>query len=158
MSVRSMIVSGAVGASLAYFLDPQQGARRRNTTRDQLVATARRLGGRSEKMARYLGGEAYGLIQETIHLNPPGNPSPDDKTLKDRIESEIFKNTETSRENININVAYGTVELRGELPNQEEIDSLVQRVKSIPNVQEIHNYLHLPGTPAPNKVAAIRAS
>jgi osmotically-inducible protein OsmY len=158
MSFRSIFVSGALGASLAYFLDPQQGARRRNTTRDQLGATLRRLAGRSEKMTRYLGGEAYGVLQETVHLNPPDNPNPDDKTLKDRIESEIFKNTETSRENINVNVAYGTVELRGELPTQEEIDDLVQRVRSIPNVQEIHNFLHLPGTPAPNKVTAIRAS
>jgi osmotically-inducible protein OsmY len=74
------------------------------------------------------------------------------------VESEIFRNPQTSREHINVNVVGGIVELRGEQAAQGDIDRLVQAVKGIPNVKGVHNYLHLPGTPAPNKESAIEAS
>lgn len=85
------------------------------------------------------------------------NPNPDDLTLRDRVESQIFADTETSRENININVIDGIVEVRGELP-QGEIDALLQHIKGIPDVKGVHSYLHTPGTPAPNKVSVLEVS
>jgi len=88
----------------------------------------------------------------------PNNLDPDDATLRDRVESEVFRDPETSREHINVNVVGGVVELRGEQRTQDDIDNLVKTVRSIANVKDVHNYLHLPGTPAPNKESALQNS
>jgi hypothetical protein len=60
-----------------------------------------------------------------------------------------------SRENLNVLVAEGVVDVRGELPTQGDIDTLVSTINSIPNVHGLLNYLHLPGTPAPSKEASL---
>ncbi|HCG01826.1 MAG TPA: hypothetical protein DEV93_14950, partial [Chloroflexi bacterium] len=56
-----------------------------------------------------------------------------------------------SREHVNVEVAEGVVDIHGQLPSQAEIDDLVLRVKNVPDVKGVQTYLHLPGTPAPNK-------
>jgi osmotically-inducible protein OsmY len=142
---------------LAYFLDPDKGTRRRNVTRDRLSAVIRRFMGRSGSMAQNIGGQAYGLVQETVP-HRRDNPNPDDRTLKDRIESEVFRNRKYSRESLNVDVADGVVELRGELPSESDIDDLIGQVKSVPDVREVVSYLHLPNTPAPNKESALRVT
>lgn len=144
----------ALGAALMYFLDPDRGTRRRHIFMDKLGKWLRNSAGETGKMIDYTGGKLQGVL----NTNPPDNPNPDDKTLKERIQSEIFKNPETSRQNMNVNVADGVVELRGELPTPQAIDDLIARVKAIPNVKEIHDYLHLPNTPAPNKQSVIQVS
>lgn len=144
--MKTLFAGGLVGALLAYFLDPSHGSQRRSSTM-QKVSTA-----------------STGPLSKATNMVPgmksrqPDNPNPDDQTLRDRVESEIFKDTETSRENININVVNGIVTVRGELPNQGEIDNLVKRIQSIPNVKGVQNLLHLPGTPAPNKADSLRVS
>lgn len=145
------------GAGLAFYLDPSRGAYRRNVTRDRLLSTFRHLAGRSEKMARFAGGQAFGLVQETVHLRPKDNPNPDDNTLRDRVESELFRDPKIPKGHINLSVVEGVVELRGELQSQDEIDGLIQQVKKIDGVRSVTSYLHLPGTPAPNKESAINA-
>jgi osmotically-inducible protein OsmY len=151
-----MVAPAALGAGLMFFLDPARGERRRNMTMDRLGALFRRLGSQTEKKVKFVGGHAYGIVQETVP-HRRDNPDPDDLTLRDRVETEIFRDRETSRERINVDVVeHGIVELRGELPHQEDIDDLIDRVKSIPDVREVHSYLHLPGTPAPNKQSVLR--
>jgi osmotically-inducible protein OsmY len=111
----------------------------------------------AQQQASYYSGQATGVMRETVP-HTPDNPNPDDNTLKDRVESEIARGPEISRANLNINVADGIVELRGEFKTQQEIDQIVERVRQIPNVKGIHNYLHLPGTPAPNKASVLEVS
>lgn len=153
----SFLLTMTAGAALAYFMDLNQGTRRRHIAQDKLGKWLRLLGSRSGKVVELVGNKAYGTVMETVP-HQRDNPNPDDKTLKDRVESEIFRDTRTSRENININVVNGIVEIRGEQPTQQDIDDLVNRVRSIPDVRGVHNYLHLPNTPAPNKESAIEAS
>lgn len=144
--MKTLFAGGLVGALLAYFLDPTHGNQRRNNVMQKVGSSG---GSPISKVT--------GMVQGTMP-HQPDNPNPDDGTLKDRIESEIFSDTETSRENININVVNGIVTVRGELPNQGEIDDLVKRIQSVPNVKGVQNFLHLPGTPAPNKAEALRVS
>jgi osmotically-inducible protein OsmY len=156
--MRKFLFALFTGAALAYYLDSDRGAYRRNVSRDKLLSTFRRFGNRSEKLARFAGGQAYGVVQETVHLRPKDNPNPDDNTLRDRVESELFRDPGVPKGEININVVAGIVELRGELQSQGQIDTVVQRVQSIDGVRGVHNYLHLPGTPAPNKASVINVS
>jgi len=49
----------------------------------------------------------------------------------------------------------GIVELRGQVENGDQLDAVESKVRSIEGVHTIHNYLHLPGTPAPNKASIL---
>ena len=145
------------GAALAYFFDPDHGTRRRHITKDRATSLFRRVARRSAKKAEYIGGQVQGLTRTTASYQPD-NPNPDDKTLKDRVESEVLREHKFKVAPINFNVEDGVVVVRGELDSQADIDELVSRVRSIRNVKGVESYLHLPGTPAPNKEEALRVS
>jgi len=53
----------------------------------------------------------------------------DDATLKDKVESELFRDEHEVKGAININAQEGVVQLRGQLPSQDLIDALVNRTR-----------------------------
>jgi osmotically-inducible protein OsmY len=73
----------------------------------------------------------------------------DDATLKDKVESELFREEHEVKGAINVNAQEGIVQLRGQLPSQDLIDALVERTQKIQGVREVENLLHTPGTEAP---------
>jgi osmotically-inducible protein OsmY len=73
----------------------------------------------------------------------------DDATLKDKVESELFRDEHEVKGSININAQEGVVQLRGEVPSQGLIDALVERTEKIQGVREVESLLHTPGTEAP---------
>ena len=73
----------------------------------------------------------------------------DDATLKDKVESELFRDEHEVKGAININAQEGIVQLRGEVPSQDLIDTLVDRTSKIRGVRDVENLLHTPGTEAP---------
>jgi hypothetical protein len=73
----------------------------------------------------------------------------DDATLKDKVESELFRAEHEVKGAININAQQGVVQLRGEVPSQGLIDALVERTQRIQGVREVESLLHTPGTEAP---------
>ncbi len=73
----------------------------------------------------------------------------DDATLKDKVESELFRDEHEVKGSININAQQGVVQLRGEVPSQDLIDALVDRTEKIHGVREVESLLHTPGTEAP---------
>jgi hypothetical protein len=155
----SLILAWLTGAALAYFFDPQMGTRRRHIARDRLGAMLRRGARQVRKWVRYLRGRAYGVVEEAVHLQPPDNPNPDEVTLTNRVESELFRDPHIPKGSINVNTLPGAVvELRGQLPTSEKINEVVERVRRVEGVREVHSYLHLPNTPAPNKEEALRVS
>lgn len=157
MSVRSFLTAAAVGAALMYYLDPDRGRRRRNIHRDKLGSWARRSGRVTTQQASFLGGQIQGAVQQSVPRRPD-NPEPDDTTLKDRVESEVLRDKKIKQADIVFDVAKGVVEVRGQLDTQEDIDSVMQKVQKVPGVRAVHNYLHLPGTPAPNKASVLQVS
>ena len=73
----------------------------------------------------------------------------DDATLKDKVESELFRDEHEVKGSISVNAQEGVVQLRGELPSQDLIDALVARTRQIHGVKDVESLLHLPGTEAP---------
>lgn len=73
----------------------------------------------------------------------------DDATLKDKVESELFRDEHEAKGSISVNAQQGVVQLRGELPSQDLIDALVDRTRKIHGVRDVESLLHLPGTEAP---------
>ena len=68
----------------------------------------------------------------------------DDATLKDKVESELFRDEHEVKGAINVNAQEGVVQLRGQLPSQDLIDALVERTQKIHGVREVENLLHTP--------------
>jgi osmotically-inducible protein OsmY len=149
--MKRLLGIGAAIAALTYFYDPQNGARRRNTARDRVVAFFRQSGRKAGRAGRGVAAEAYGLKQKATHLKEEDKPQPDDVTLTRKVESEIFREADVPKGRINVNAEGGVVYLRGELDDPDLIKDLEKSARSVQGVREVENLLHAPGTPAPTK-------
>lgn len=131
----------AVGAALYYFFDRQQGARRRALARDRVLG----LLGRAP-LAPAAGVRAETEALRRMGEGDAGEPaSADDKTLKAKIESEVFREAEAQKGDVNVDVELGVVYLRGQVDDESMIGDLESRVRSVQGVTRIENYLSTPG-------------
>jgi osmotically-inducible protein OsmY len=130
---------------LAYFLDPDQGKRRRHTARDRVAGTSRSLRRRGERWARGVGARAHGAKQRLTHLAEEPKPQPNDVTLARKVETEIFRDATVPKGKINVNAERGVVFLRGEASTPEQINWLVKQASEVRGVREVENMLHVAG-------------
>lgn len=142
-------VTGACvgGAALAFFLDPQNGRRRRHVLADRAAGFFRRGGRRAQRAARHTAAETHGVAQRVAHPRATQAPPPDDVTLARKVETELFRDADVPKGTINVNVEHGRVILRGEAKTDKQVDRLAAAAARIPGVREVENLLHLPGTP-----------
>ena len=140
-----------LGALLAYFFDPDNGRRRRALARDRIPAFFRRMSERAERTGKTVAAEAEGVKQKATHLKEEEKPQPDDVTLARKVETEIFREADVPKGQINVNAENGKIVLRGEVEQPELIKDLEKRTKKVQGVVEVENLLHTPGTPAPTK-------
>jgi osmotically-inducible protein OsmY len=157
-TLRSWIVAGTVGTSLALLFDGERGERRRARLRSGGRSVYRGVKQRLNRQSRIASDSVYGNARERLKMYQPDNPNPDDNTLRDRIESEAFRHDTAPPGEYNLNVEDGIAVLRGQLNSQEDIQLLIELVAEVPDVRGVESYLHTPGTPAPNKQSAIEAS
>jgi osmotically-inducible protein OsmY len=73
----------------------------------------------------------------------------EDAAIAHRVETELFRSDDVPKGQINVNVEYGKVVLRGEVGSREMIDDLVRRTFEIEGVTDVENLLHTPGEAAP---------
>jgi osmotically-inducible protein OsmY len=109
-------------------------------------------------MWRGATAETYGMSHRMVHLVPRSTDVADDETLRQRIESQLFRDRHLPKGDLNITCEHGMVILRGELETPMEIAQLAERVRRMPGVRGVHNLLHPRGTPAPNKQRSWAAS
>jgi osmotically-inducible protein OsmY len=149
--MRKLIGLIGLGAALTYFFDPQQGRRRRAMAQDRLAAFFRQRARRAEQLGRGVSAQAEGYVQKAKHLQEEQKPQPDDATLARKVETEIFRDADVPKGQINVNAENGKVFLRGEVGQPELIRDLEERTRKVQGVQAVENLLHLPGTEAPTK-------
>ena len=125
----------ALGAALAYFFDPQNGRARRKDAIKRIVRLGQRQRGR--------------VAAKATQLREGPRPQPDDVTLAHKVESEIFRDADVPKGQINVNAENGKVVLRGEVDSPELIDDLVGNARKVQGVQDVENLLHTPDRPAP---------
>jgi osmotically-inducible protein OsmY len=140
-----------LGALIAYFFDPENGRSRRALARDRIPALFRRRSERLERAGRSVSAEAYGAKQKAKHLKEEEKPQPDDVTLARKVETEIFRDADVPKGQINVNAEKGKIVLRGEVEEPQLIKDLEKRTKKVQGVREVENLLHTPGSPAPAK-------
>ena len=147
--MKRLLAFAAAGAAVTYFFDPENGARRRNVTRDRALAFFRQTGRKAGGAGRSVKSEAYGLKQKALHMKEEAKPEPDDVTLARKVETEIFRDADVPKGKINVNAEGGKVFLRGEVRDPSMIEDLETAARKVQGVREVENLLHAPGTPAP---------
>jgi hypothetical protein len=143
--------SSVVGAMVTYLMDPERGRRRRHLLRDRAMGRWRRFGRAMTRRWRGAAAETYGMSHRMVHLVPRTTEVADDETLRQRVESQLFRDRHIPKGHLNITCEHGMVILRGELDSPAEISHIEDRVRRVHGVRGVHNLLHPHGTPAPNK-------
>jgi osmotically-inducible protein OsmY len=140
----------AGGALVAFLFDPISGRRRRAELGQRLPAFFRRGGRQVGRVAGQVSSEAYGARQRLAHARPDEKEGAlNDPALARKVETEIFRDPDVPKGDVNVQAHDGIVELRGQVPRPELIDELVKRTRQIPEVRDVENLLHVQGTPAP---------
>src|SRR5713101_2027965 len=146
------VIAGAVaGAVAVYFLDPERGRARRAQFVDWSGARLRRSWHALNQLGTRTGSTAAAFPQRMVSLRSGPRPA-DDLTLRDRVESEVFRNPEVPKGRINLDVESGVVTVRGQVDNALQIAAIEKAVLKVPGVHGVENLLHVSGTRAPNKV------
>ncbi len=101
------------------------------------------------RAGRGVGAEAYGVGQRADARAASSRRRFDDVTLKNKVETEIFRDADAPKGQVDVNAQDGVVQLRGEVESPQLIDELVERARSVQGVRDVENLLHVPGTPAP---------
>ena len=146
--MKKLIGFGAAIAALTYFFDPQQGRTRRAQLQQRLPAFLRRGGRDAARLGGAASAEAYGLKQKATHRSEEPKDF-NDETLAAKVETELFRDADVPKGQINVNAQDGVVQLRGEVPSEDMISTLVDKARSVQGVADVENLLHTPGTPAP---------
>jgi osmotically-inducible protein OsmY len=107
----------------------------------------------AKRYAERYAGQAKGAVGS---VTPGAGRAPAEERLNDpalarKVESEIFRDQDVPKGNVSVNVEYGVVYLRGEVPDREQMDGLVARTRAVDGVHAVENLLHLPNEAAPTK-------
>jgi osmotically-inducible protein OsmY len=151
--MRKLLFGAAIGAATAWFLDPNDGARRRNLTRDKAMKYVRRGKGQAERQASYAGqtikGKATAVAPGTGRS--PAEERLNDPALQAKIESEVFRAADLPKGKVSVNVEDGVAYLRGEVEERATIERLQDATAQVDGVRAVESLLHRPGEPAPTK-------
>ena len=148
--MRKLLTFAGLAAALTYFFDPQSGTRRRATARDRALGFFRQRSRRLGRAARGVRAEADGLVQKAKQVRAEEKlTDPNDVTLARKVETEIFRDPQVPKGQIDVNAEDGVVILRGEVERPELIKDLEERTRSVQGVKDVENLLHTPGADAP---------
>jgi osmotically-inducible protein OsmY len=94
---------------------------------------------------------AEGVLERTGPLGDPRGdglaPAPDDAVLTDRVRSALGHHPLGAH--VNVNVEFGTVVLRGEVPGDDDIVDLGAAAEAVDGVARVDNRLHRHGARPP---------
>lgn len=138
MRTRGSVLAGAgMGAGLAYFLDPDRGARRRARVRDSLVHTAtmtrRALGAAGRDVAH----RTYGTAASLRHL--VRHEPVDDEVLVERVRAKLGRHVSHPHA-IDVNAVDGVVMLSGPIL-EREADAVIHAVERLDGVRDVIDQL-----------------
>jgi osmotically-inducible protein OsmY len=148
-----ILFGAAIGAAAAWFLDPNDGTRRRNVVRDKSMKYARKGQQQAASQASYAGstikGKAAAVAPGTSR--EPAGERLNDPALKAKIESEVFRDESLPKDRVSVNVEDGVAWLRGEVDDRPTISRIYQATARIEGVRGVENLLHISGEPTPTK-------
>jgi hypothetical protein len=132
-----LTTGAAVGAGMAYLLDPQLGRTRRARLADQIKARGRRMAAVGGRKARYQAGRIKGLVHEAGDLvrSEDGGPLVDDATLLQKVRSEVVGPSGIAASDLSIQVDDGVVVLRGPRATDQDLEDQLLRLEGVRGVR-----------------------
>jgi hypothetical protein len=79
-------------------------------------------------------------------VTPSPTPDYDDVTLARKVETEIFRDEDAPKGDVNVNAENGVVYLRGKVKNLDQMKELEAGARKVAGVREVNNLLTLPGS------------
>ena len=128
MRGKLLIAIAGTGAA-AYFLDPDQGKRRRHLAKDRVGGFFRQHARTTKRAARTATGYGEAFKERAKARVREERPPGDDVTLKNKIETELFREPDAPKGSVNIDVADGIVTLRGQVDRPEQVHDLEAKVE-----------------------------
>jgi osmotically-inducible protein OsmY len=144
----TLLFGAAAGAAAAHFLDPDNGARRRNQLRDQAASKAKAGKDQAVGTATHTAAKAKGAATTAAPIGDRLKDA-DDVTLARKVETEIFRDADAPKGDVSVDVQSGVVYLRGMVADEDWITRFADEAKKVDGVKGVKNLLHRPGTPAP---------
>jgi osmotically-inducible protein OsmY len=153
-----LLIGAAFGAAAAWFLDPNDGTRRRNMTRDKAMKYARKGKDQAAQQATSATETVKGKAEAVSGQSDrgPAEERLNDPALQAKVESEIFRSGDAPKDRVSVNVEGGVVYLRGELDDRSAIESLREAASKVDGVRNVESLLHTPGEPPPTSQSASR--
>ncbi len=148
------MIGAIAGAAAVYFFDPQHGRARRAVLVEWSGARLRRGWRAVNQLGTRTGSRAAAFPQRMVQLRSVRSRPTDDLTLRDRVESEVFRNPDLPKGRINFDVESGVVTIRGQVDNAYQIANVEKAVLKVLGVAGVENLLQVDGTPAPSKAQA----
>lgn len=139
------LLSAAMGAALMYFLDPQNGRRRRALLRDQVVHLERLAREASRVTARDIAGRAAGLVAHVNRWLNRSTTNNSDAALTDRVRAKLGR-VVSHPHAVHVTARDGRVTLSGPIL-AAEVPRLLATVRSVPGVRDIDNQLEVHESP-----------
>ena len=160
MSRLTTFLAGAgFGAAVTYFLDPRSGNERRGVARDKagqvassgpVQSVAHTAAQQAQTVRQTATSQAQGVAAKAKQAATGGDSAPgDDNTLKNKVETEIFRDADAPKGSVVVTVVNGIVELRGEVDAgwSQRLESDAAKVTG---VRGVRNLTHRPGETPPN--------
>src|SRR6476620_6990012 len=95
---------------------------------------------------RFLGGAAPSMGDFGAHEDDtPGTQGPDDLRLTEKVKSEIFRDTDLPKGQVNVNTEFGKVILRGQVESDDMVERLVEAARNVQGVQDVESLLQVGG-------------
>jgi hypothetical protein len=142
-NVLNVIGGVTAGVGLMYFLDPDQGRRRRALVRDQMVHAAHKTTDAMDATSRDIANRAKGAVAEL--RGRLRNEEVSDDVLRERVRTRVGAVIGYAS-SIDVTVSDGRVTLSGPVLDHE-IDRLLRRVAAVRGVKEVQSRLDVHAEP-----------
>jgi osmotically-inducible protein OsmY len=139
---RSFLGGVVIGSVAAFLLDPVRGRSRRTQVVQRAGRVLRRLRRRTEHQVSIATHQVTGLFERLRHVTVDDR-APTDEKLRDRVQSELFRERDIPKGDVNVNVEKGTVVLRGHVDSDAMKGRLGVKALSIQGVERVENLIHV---------------
>lgn len=130
------IGGAAAGAAAVFLLDPRMGRTRRAELVQRSGAAVRRFQRQAERQAAHAASQARAVKEQATHLRVE-DQSPTPERLKERVESQLFRDPSIPKAGINVNVERDAVVLRGRVADEATHERVVTAASRIQGVERV---------------------
>lgn len=149
-SLATVALGAVAGALVVYLFDPRQGRGRRTILGGRIAAAGRR-GSRSlGRVTRHAGSTLASTRARLSSTSGDDEGSVDDATITDRVESQVFRDQDLPKGELNIDTVDGVVMIRGQVERPDVMNEIVARTRRVDGVRDVRNLMRPPGKPVPH--------